>query len=116
MAQYLMSVWHDPEIPVYESDEQMQQSFADTTAFNAKLKDAGKFVFANGLASPDTAVCVDNSRGQNLVTDGPFIESKEHLGGFWVIEAADLDEALELARQASVACIGKVEVRPFQGE
>jgi hypothetical protein len=115
MTQYLMSVWHDPEIPVYESDEQMQQSFAATGAFNEKLKAAGKFVFANGLTAPDQAVCVDNSKGQNLVTDGPFIESKEHLGGFWVIEAADLDEALELARQASAACIGKVEVRPFQG-
>jgi hypothetical protein len=119
MTQYLISVWHAPEsdeTPVFESDEQMQRAFAQVDAFNKKVVDAGKWVFGGGLMPPDTATCVDNSQGQNLVTDGPFIESKENLGGFWVLEAADLDEALELAREASAACMGKVEVRPFQSE
>jgi len=116
MTQYLMSVWHGPEGPPEYADEAvMQKAFADTGAFNDELAAAGQLVFAGGLQPRDTATCVDNRTGDNVVTDGPFIESKENIGGFWIIEAGDLDEALELARRASAACVNKVEVRPFQG-
>jgi hypothetical protein len=64
----------------------------------------------------DTATVVDATGAETLVTDGPFAESKEHLGGFWVIEAKDLDEAMRIATEASAACQSPVEVRPFQGE
>lgn len=118
MTQYLISVWHadDSVEPVFASEEDMQKAFAQVGAFNDKMMAAGKWVFGGGLESVFTATCVDNSTGDNIVTDGPFIDSKENIGGFWVLEAADLDEALELAREASAACMAKVEVRPFQSE
>jgi hypothetical protein len=72
-------------------------------------------VFAGGLHSPNTATVVDGTGDEPVTTDGPFSEAKEQIGGFWVIEAADLDEALALAARGSKACRGKVEVRPFQG-
>jgi hypothetical protein len=74
----------------------------------------GHFVFADGLEAANTATTVDGQGEQPVFTDGPYLESKEHLGGFWVIEAADLDEALALAAEGSKACRGTVEVRPFQ--
>ncbi|HWL45685.1 MAG TPA: YciI family protein [Ilumatobacter sp.] len=115
MAKYLMSVWHGPDGPPEYADEAvMQKAFADTGAYNDRLATAGKLVFAGGLRSRDTATCVDNRTGTNVITDGPFIESKENLGGFWIIEADDLAEALEIASGASAACVNKVEVRPFQ--
>jgi len=74
-------------------------------------------VFGGGLHPVDTATIVDASKGGDVVTtDGPFIEAKEHLGGFWVLKADDLDAALKLAAEASVACHGAVEVRPFQDD
>ena len=85
-------------------------------AFNDKrLKSEGLWVFAGGLASPSTATVIDNRGGASVVTDGPFVESKEYLAGFWVIEALDLDVALKLAAEGSKACNRKIEVRPFQG-
>ncbi len=82
-------------------------------AFNDRLVAEGYWVFAGGLAAPGTATVIDNRGGAALFTDGPFVESKEYLGGLWIIEAADLDVALKLAAEGSKACNRKVEVRPF---
>ena len=82
-------------------------------AFNEGLQANGHWVFAGGLGAPATATVIDNRNGQIVFTDGPFVESKEYLAGFWVIEAADLDVALKLAAEGSKACNRRVEVRPF---
>ena len=82
--------------------------------FNERLKAEGSWVFAAGLGTPDTATVVDNRNGAGMITDGPFVESKEYLAGFWVIKAPDLDAALKLAAEGSKACNRKVEVRPFR--
>ena len=119
MARYLLSVHGPTERPPfggYPSKEDMLQSFADTGAFNDKLEREGYFVFADGLEAPSTATVVDGQGGTPVFTDGPYLETKEHIGGFWVIEAPDLDVALQLAAEGSKACRGKVEVRPFQTE
>ena len=83
--------------------------------FNSLLRDDGHWVFAGGLAAPDTANVLDNRGGRAMVTDGPFLESKEYLGGFWVIEVADREAALAIAAAGSEACHRRVEVRPFLG-
>jgi hypothetical protein len=106
--QYLVSVVHDG------SDLATPDEMAAIDVFNDRLQAEGHWVFAGGLASPSTATVIDNRGGEPLFTDGPFLESKEHLAGFWVIEAADLDAALELAAEGSKACNRKVEVRPFR--
>lgn len=116
MTQYMISVWHEPDLDAKLSDEDMQRMFQQVDAFNKKMTDAGKWVFGGGLERIESATCVDGRNGGNVVTDGPYVESKEILGGFWVFELADLDEALAVAREASAACEGKVEVRPFQAE
>jgi hypothetical protein len=111
MAQYLLAVHHAgvaPDLP----KEEWVQSFADTGALNDKMSDAGAFVFAGGLL-PESATVVRRSGDDFLITDGPYAETKEHLGGFWIINAADLDEALDWARQATAACRIPVEVTPF---
>ena len=82
-------------------------------AFNEKLRAGGQWVFGDGLGSPESATVIDNRRGEAIVTDGPFVESKEYIAGFWIIEAPDLDVALELAAEGSKRCNRKVEVRPF---
>ena len=82
-------------------------------AFNEKLVAGGHWVFAGGLESPATATVVDNRDGEPVFTDGPFVETKEHIAGFWVWEAADLDEALALAVEGSKACNRRLEVKPF---
>ena len=82
-------------------------------AFNDRLQAEGHWVFAGGLGSPDPATVIDNRGGEAVFTDGPFVESKEYLAGFWIIEAPDLDVALKLAAEGSKACNRKVEVRPF---
>jgi hypothetical protein len=106
--QYLISVIHD-QAGLATPDEH-----AAIDAFNDRLQAEGHWVFAGGLASPDTATLIDNRGGEALFTDGPFLESKEYLGGFWVIEAPDLDVALKLAADGSKSCNRRVEVRPFQ--
>ena len=113
MAEYLLSVHHDydEEFPPLE---EMQPVFEAVDRFNQKLQDEGVWVFAGGLMPIEQATTVDNTGAEPLVTDGPYAESKEYLGGFWVINAPDLDAALQWARKASAACRGKVEVRPFQ--
>ena len=115
MTQYLMSVIHDWDSSSL-SEEEMQESMRNTGEFNDQLQQEGKWVFAGGLTHPANATVVDGRSRQAVITDGPYAEVKEQLGGFWVIEAADLDEVLELARRASAACLHPVEVRPFQGE
>jgi hypothetical protein len=115
--QYLLSVYGAAELTElgnYPDRETMAKAMADTGAFNERLQAEGHFVFANGLASASTATVVDGRGEGPLLTDGPYLESKEYLGGFWIIEATDLDQALALAAQGSKACHGKVEVRPFQ--
>lgn len=115
MTQYLLSVWHDWDDVADVSAQDVARMSAQVDAFNRRVQDAGAWVFAGGLGHPGTATTVDATRGEAVLTDGPFIETKEQLGGFWVVEAPDLDAALGLAREASAACERVVEVRPFQG-
>jgi hypothetical protein len=82
-------------------------------AFNDRLQTEGHWVFAGGLGAPGSATVIDNRGEEAIFTDGPFVESKEYLAGFWIIEAADLDVALKLAAEGSKHCNRKVEVRPF---
>jgi hypothetical protein len=115
MTQYLLSV-HMVDGEPEPAPEEIEKAYADVDTFNTKLQDQGAWVFAGGLHPADTATVVRGEDGEVLMTDGPFPEAKEQLGGFWVIEAADLDAALALAAEASTACQAPVEVRPFQGE
>ncbi|HEY3958860.1 MAG TPA: YciI family protein [Streptosporangiaceae bacterium] len=108
--QYLVSVIHDKS-DLATADEQ-----AAIDVFNERLQAEGNWVFAGGLAFPDAATTIDNRGGEPLFTDGPFVETKEYLAGFWIIEAAGLDVALRLAAEGSKACNRKVEVRPILGE
>ena len=105
--QYLVSVIDD-RAGRTTPDEQ-----AAISAFDDRLKAGGYWVFAGGLGSPDPATVVDNRGDGAVFTDGPFVESKEYLAGFWIIEAPDLDVALKLAAEGSKACNRKIEVRPF---
>jgi hypothetical protein len=108
--QYLVSVIHD-SAGLATPDE-----MAAIDVFNDRLNAEGHWVFAAGLAAPSSATVIDNRGGETMFTDGPFLESKEYLIGFWIIEAADLDVALKLAAEGSKACNRKVEVRPLLGE
>ena len=114
MKQYLLSVYH-PEDGTPEP-EVMEKITADVMALNAELQQAGAWVFAGGLYPSSTATVVQVEGGGVLVTDGPFVEGKEHIGGFWVIKAPDLDAALEWGRKATRACTVPIEVRPFREE
>ena len=105
--QYLVSVIDDTA-GLATPDED-----AAIDVFNDRLQAGGHWVFAGGLGSPSTATVIDGRGGEAMFTDGPFLESKEYLAGFWIIEAADLDVALALAAAGSKACNRKVEVRPF---
>ena len=113
MTQYLLSV-HNIEGAEPPSQELMEKMFRDVDAVNEEIKAAGAWVFAGGLHPASTATTVRVANGEVLFTDGPFAETKEQIGGFWVIEAADLDAALAWASKATVACQAPVEVRPFQ--
>ncbi len=116
MTQYLLSVHHTGVYPT-PPEAEAKRMFAAVDAFNTELRVTGAWVFAGGLMPRETATLVDASKGGDvLVTDGPYSESKEQLGGFWVVEAADLDVALSIAKRGSAACGAAVEVRPFQGE
>ncbi len=113
MTQYLLSVHlvdGGPEL----SDEEIQRSYQAVDEFNADLKSAGAWVFAGGLHPPSAATVVRAAGGKVVMTDGPFAETREQLGGFWIINAPDLDAALDWAAKGSHACGGPVEVRPFQ--
>lgn len=117
MPQYMLSVHHDgvedlDNIP----KDVMEEMFVAVDRFNTEITAEGHWVFGGGLHLPDTATVVRAEDGEVLTTDGPYTETKEFLGGFWVITADDLDQALEIAARGSAACRGPVEVRPFQDE
>jgi hypothetical protein len=105
--QYMISVITDT-VDLADPDED-----AAIDVFNARLQAEGNWVFAGGLGAPGTATTIDNRGRQPMFTDGPFLESKEYLIGFWIIEAPDLDVALKLGAEGSKACNRKIEVRPF---
>jgi hypothetical protein len=112
MAQYLLAL-HKADDDDELSPEQMRQVWAGVNALADKMTDAGAFVFKSGLLPAESATVVRQSGGDFLITDGPYTETKEHLAGFWIINAADLDEALEWAKLAAVAEMLPIEVRPF---
>jgi hypothetical protein len=105
--QYLVSVIYD------KADLATPEEMAAIDVFNDRLQAEGHWVFAGGLGAPSSATVIDNRGRETMFTDGPFLESKEYLAGFWIIEAGDLDVALKLAAEGSKACNRKVEVRPF---
>jgi hypothetical protein len=117
MTQYLLSVYMVEGQEPYPSPEAMEKAYKDVDAFNNEIQKSGHWVFAGGLHPATTATVVRaDASGDVITTDGPFAETKEQIGGFWVINAKDLDEALALAARATVACQAPVEVRPFQDE
>jgi len=109
MAQYLMSVLDDT------TNSATPEEMTAIRAYNERLQANGHWVFAGGLAAPATATVIDGRHGEAVLTDGPYLESKEYVGGFWIIEAADLDVALRLAAEGSRHCNRRVELRPFLG-
>ena len=114
MTQYLLALYRDYAVAI--STERSQQVWAGVNSLGDKMTDAGAFVFKGGLqGGAESATVVRQSGGDSLITDGPYTETKEHLAGFWVINAADLDEALEWAKLASVAEQLPIEVRPLFG-
>ena len=118
MTHYLLSVHglaERNEYGNYSSREEMKEAFADTSAFNDRLRAGGYWVFGGGLLPAASASVVDGQGESPVVTDGPYLETKELIGGFWVSAAPDLDTARRLAAEGSKACRGKVEVRPFEG-
>ena len=105
--QYLVSVIND------KTNSGTPEEQAAIDVFNDRLMAEGHWVFAGGLGAPSSATVIDNRGEEAMFSDGPFVESKEYLVGFWIIEAADLDVALKLAVEGSKACNRKIEVRPF---
>ena len=113
--QYMLAV-HAVDGAPQPSPEEMQTAFAQVDAINTELRAANAWVFGGGLLPADSATVVRVSGGATTLTDGPFAETKEQLGGFWVIRCADLDEALAWAEKCAAACMAPVEVRPFEDE
>ena len=116
MPQYLMSVWHDHDYEVDFSAPEAQRIGAQVGAFNDELQKAGAWVFAGGLEGPGTAKVIHPRRERMPMTDGPYVEAKEHIGGVNIIKAASLDEALEWARKLARATTLPIEVRAFREE
>ena len=111
--QYFVSVIDDGQ--ALAADNSISASPEEEQAiddFNDKLRAHGNWVFAAGLGGSSTATVIDNRGSETVITDGPFVETKEFVAGFWIIEAPDLDVALELAAEGSKACNRKLEVRP----
>jgi hypothetical protein len=115
MKQYMLSVYHADDGPAL-APEVMAASIRDVDAINGEMQKAGVWVFAGGLHNDSTASVVRVNDGAVVTTDGPFAEAKERIGGFWIIQADDLDGALAWARKATVACVAPIEVRPFMDE
>jgi len=118
MSQYLISVWHDDdydEAPDW-SDPDLQRIGAQVGALNEELQSVGAWVFGAGLLPASNATVLRPGDGGVSMTDGPFAETKEQMGGFWVIDVADLDAAVDWARRCAEACEGPVELRPMQGD
>ena len=116
MPQYLFSVWHDDEYDLDFTTPEAQRIGPKVGAVNDEMTATGTWVFGGGLVPASSATVLRSTGGDVSMTDGPYAETKEQMGGFWVIEAADLDEALVWGRKCAVACEGPVEVRPFQSE
>ncbi len=114
MKQYLLSVYHPEYREIAPAD--LEKIMQDVDALNDEIRAASAWVFAGGLHPSSTATVLQLKDGEVLTTDGPFVEGKEHIGGFWVIKAPDLDVALEWGRKATRACAVPIEVRPFQEE
>ncbi|MDT5411532.1 MAG: hypothetical protein QOG14_3752 [Mycobacterium sp.] len=115
MPQYLLSVWHDePYDDVDLSAPESQRLMAQTAELTAEMERAGAWVFVAGLRPASSATVVRTAGGNVSMTDGPYAETKEQMGGFWVIKAADLDVALEWAAKAATACERPIEVRPTE--
>jgi hypothetical protein len=113
MTQYLVAI-HLPDD--FEPHSEPEETRRDVSALNVEMRKAGVIIFVGGLRSPREAVSVRRQAGgQLLVTDGPYLETKEHIGGFWVLETKSLDEAVEWGRKAALACRAPVEVRAFGG-
>jgi len=111
MAQYLVAIYHPDG---YDGSAEGEAMVEEIHALNREMMTAGARIFAGGLSPASGARSLRRQRdGKVLVTDGPYSETKEHIGGFWVLEAADLDEAVEWGRKAAIACRTSVEVRPF---
>ncbi len=115
MPQFLLSVWHDEEYELDFSSPDAQRQGAQVGAFNEELQRSGAWVFAGGLRPASSATVVRSSAGEVSMTDGPYAETKEQMGGFWVIQTGDMDAALHLAGRAAAACERPVEVRPLEG-
>jgi hypothetical protein len=112
MKQYMLSVYH-ADSGADLTPEAMAASIRDVDVVNAELMAAGAWLFAGGLHNDSTASVVSVKDGAVVTTDGPYAEAKERIGGFWIIQAEDLDAALAWARKATVACVAPIEVRPF---
>src|SRR5918996_6031295 len=116
MPKYMLAVHSvEGDAPDQMTEEEMQQSWKQVQILEEDMRAAGAWVFGGALHDPDTATVVRPSGGDVLTTDGPFAESKEHLGGFYIIEADDLDTALAWASKATAAVGRPIEVRPFAG-
>ncbi len=114
MAQYLMSVWYPAGATQPDPDE-LDRISRDVQAVHRRLEEEGAWVFGAGVHGPDSATVVQTQGGRAVTTDGPFAETKEVLGGFSVIEVADLDAALSWAERMSEATTCPIEVRPLHG-
>jgi hypothetical protein len=114
MKQYMLSVIHG--YPYTPPEDEIQKIYKDVDELNQKMRDQDAWVFAGGLHEPSTATVVREKDGEVLTIDGPYAEAKEQVGGFWVIQATDLDAALKWASEATRACRVPIEVRPFQDE
>ena len=116
MAQYLLSVMHDDDYDAPDfSDPEMQRIGAQVGAINEEMQKTNTWLFGAGLASASSATVVRSVDGKISMTDGPYAETKEQMGGFWIIDAPDLDAALEWAGKCSAACERPIEVRPADG-
>jgi hypothetical protein len=114
MTQYLLSVYQPGEAPPPDLD--MDRIMADVQALQEEMKEAGAWVFSGGLHGPSTATVLHPRDGDVLTTDGPYLEGKEYIGGFTIVQAPDLDAALAWGRKAARATTLPIEVRPFTGE
>jgi hypothetical protein len=114
MKMYLLNIYQ-PEGPI-PAPNVLAKAMADIETINRDLRAQGRWVFAGGLHAPDSSTVVRVKNGETLLTDGPFVEGKEHIGGFTVIKAPDLDVALDYARRFAAATTLPIEVRPLQGE
>jgi hypothetical protein len=117
MTQYLLSAHSvEGEVRAPMTEEQMRQTYTQVMALEAEMRSAGAWLFGGRLHEADTATVVRMSNGSVLTTDGPFVEAKEHLGGFYIIEADDLDAALGWASKVTAIVGAPIEVRPFVQE